>query len=135
MNIAGKSITAVAVFGLGIAMSADFASADSHGNKYVHSRPFNGQVYVMYQDHMSLYTYDNDTVGQSNCYDECAKNWPPATLDAGTKLGESYSLIQRADGTMQAAFRGLPLYLYSKDRKPGDVNGDGVDGLWRLARP
>lgn len=135
MNRAGKSFIAFAIFGLGSAIIADIARADSHGNEYVHSRAFKGQIYVMYQDHMSLYTFDNDAVGQSNCYDECAKNWPPAVLDAGTELGENYSLIQRTDGTMQAAFRGLPLYLYSKDRKPGDIKGDGVGGVWRLARP
>ena len=135
MNIKKKATKAIAISALGLVMSADAASADSHGNKFVHSRAFNGQIYVMYQDHMSLYTYDEDQAGVSNCYNECAKNWPPATLDAGTKLGENYTLIKRADGTMQAAFRGMPLYLYSKDRKPGHISGDGVGGVWHLARP
>jgi predicted lipoprotein with Yx(FWY)xxD motif len=135
MNTTIISIAAVAVFGLVSVISADTAIADSHGNKFVHSRAFNGHIYVMYQDHMSLYTYSEDEIGKSNCYNECAKDWHPATLDAETKLGESYSLINRADGTIQAAFRGMPLYLYSKDRKPGDIYGDGVDGVWHLARP
>ena len=26
---------------------------------------------------MTLYTFDKDTAGTSNCYDECAANWPP----------------------------------------------------------
>ncbi len=116
-------------------LSASAAIADSHGNDFVHSRSFQGQVYVMYQDHMSLYTYDLDQPGQSNCDAECLTNWTPATLAAGTKLGTNYSLIKRDDGTMQAAFRGMPLYLYAKDKRPGDISGDGVDGLWRLARP
>ena len=33
------------------------ASADSHGNEFVHSRTNNGQIYMMYQNHMSLYTH------------------------------------------------------------------------------
>ncbi len=109
--------------------------ADSHGNDFVHSRKFKGQVYVMYQTHMSLYTFANDGVGKSNCYDTCAQNWPPALLDDGTALGKNYSLIQRTDGTMQAAFRGQPLYLYIGDENVGDTNGDGVANLWVLARP
>jgi len=111
------------------------ALADQHGNDYVHSREFRGQVYVMYQTHMSLYTYDRDPVGQSTCYGACAETWIPAVLDDGVKLGRNYSLIRREDGSYQAAFRGKPLYLYSGDRKVGDINGDGIDGVWRLARP
>ncbi|MGN6305865.1 MAG: hypothetical protein ACTHNH_13670, partial [Mesorhizobium sp.] len=26
---------------------------------------------------MTLYTYDKDEAGKSNCYDKCATNWPP----------------------------------------------------------
>ncbi|MHA1128981.1 MAG: COG4315 family predicted lipoprotein [Alphaproteobacteria bacterium] len=109
--------------------------ADSHGNEFVHSRTNNGQVYVMYQNHMSLYTFNQDEAGKSNCYGACAQTWPPALLPAGTVLGESYTLIPRTDGTMQAAFRGQPLYLYVGDDKIGDTNGDGVGNVWFLARP
>ena len=111
------------------------AKADQHGNKYVHSREYKGQVYVMYQTHMTLYTYDKDPVGESTCYGECAETWIPATLKNGVKLGKSYTLIKRRDGSYQAAFRGKPLYLYSGDRKIGDINGDGIGGVWRLAKP
>ena len=117
------------------AISPSPADADSHGNKYVHSREFQGQVYVMYQDHMALYTYNKDEPGVSKCTDGCTKTWTPALLEAGTKLGANYSLVEREDGTMQAAFRGMPLYLYVGDSNPGDINGDGVDGEWHLARP
>ncbi len=135
MHIKGNAITAIATLGLGLAISSTTASADSHGNEFVHSRAFKGRVYVMYQDHMSLYKYDEDQIGVSNCNGECATIWIPALLDAGTKLGENYSLVKRADGTMQAAFRGMPLYLFVKDRNPGDIYGDGVNGVWHLARP
>ncbi|PHQ80606.1 MAG: hypothetical protein COB65_11060 [Thalassobium sp.] len=84
---------------------------------------------------MSLYTYDMDQPGVSNCTGDCTSVWKPALLDAGTALGENYTLVTRDDGTQQAAFRGQPLYLFTGDAKPGDTNGDGLDGLWRLARP
>src|SRR6185437_12433588 len=29
---------------------------------------------------MTLYTYDKDTQGQSNCTGQCAVNWPPFTV-------------------------------------------------------
>ena len=33
----------------------------------------------IYTDHngMTLYTFDKDEAGKSNCYDQCAVNWPP----------------------------------------------------------
>jgi len=128
-----SKITTLAFFIL--TLGAGIGAASSHGNAFVHSRTNNGQVYVMYQDHMSLYTFEQDQIGKSNCYDACAQTWPPALLPAGTQLGESYTLVQRSDGTMQAAFRGQPLYLYVGDKNIGDTNGDGVGDVWFLARP
>ena len=31
--------------------------------------------------------------------------------------------------------QGKPLYLFVKDTKPGDTSGDGVGGVWHLAKP
>ena len=135
MQISQTALSAIAVSALALALLPGAAAADSHGNEFVHIRAFKGQTYVMYRDHMALYIYDRDRPGVSNCRDECTTTWAPALLDPGTELGENYSLIERADGTMQAAFREMPLYLYAGDKKPGDVNGDGIDGVWRLARP
>ena len=111
------------------------AFANSHGNALVHSRAFNGLTYMMYQNHMSLYYFDKDGPLTSNCTGECAAKWPPATLPAGSQLGENYSLFQRADGSWQIAYKGQPLYLYAGDKRPGDINGDGVGGVWHVQKP
>lgn len=131
MKIMKVAIAAMVALGLG----AGAAAASSDGNALVHSRDFRGQVYMMNQQHMSLYYYAKDAAGVSNCYDTCAANWPPVVLDANAVLGENYSLIARTDGTMQAAFKGQPLYLFAGDKDVGDINGDGVGGVWMLARP
>jgi predicted lipoprotein with Yx(FWY)xxD motif len=131
MKIIRITIAATLAIGLG----AGPALAAAHGNALVHSREFRGQVYMMNQQHLSLYYFENDGPSTSNCYGECAINWPPALLDAGADLGENYTLIERTDGTMQAAFKGQPLYRFSADNSPGDINGDGIGGVWRLAKP
>ncbi len=118
-----------------LALSATPALADAHGNTFAHSRAFNGQTYMMYQTHMSLYYFTGDEIGVSNCTGACAETWPPAVFPEGTPMGENYSLIQRADGRWQVAFKGHPLYLYSGDSRPGDVNGDGANGQWFLSKP
>ncbi|HHB82359.1 MAG TPA: hypothetical protein ENK61_02695 [Devosia sp.] len=131
-----KFLTGTGVLALALlALSSGFASASSHGNALVHSREFRGQVYMMNQSHMSLYFYAKDGQGVSNCYGTCAQNWPPALLDGDAQLGENYSLIQRTDGTMQAAFKGRPLYRFSGDQSVGEINGEGVGGVWELAKP
>jgi predicted lipoprotein with Yx(FWY)xxD motif len=43
-------------------------------------------------------------------------------------------LIKRDDGTMQWADEGKPLYLFAQDKKPGDVKGDGKNGVWHVVK-
>ncbi len=83
---------------------------------------------------MSLYTFDKDASGVSNCNGDCAKKWPPVTAPAGAKADGELSLVTRKDGSQQWAFKGMPLYLWQGDKKPGDVSGDGVGGVWHLAK-
>lgn len=111
------------------------ASATEHGSAPAVTGEFNGETFLMDAKKMTLYTFDKDGMGMSNCYDECAANWPPLMGEAGMELPEGYSLIERKDGGMQVAYKGQPLYLWIKDEKPGDMMGDGVKGVWRTARP
>ena len=88
-------------------------------------------------DGRTLYVYSRDArgSGKSACVDQCAANWPPLGVAAtAVPLGD-YTIITRADGSKQWAFRGMPLYYYVKDTKPGDKLGDGVGGIWKIARP
>ena len=84
---------------------------------------------------MTLYVFDRDTAGsgKSACNGGCATNWPP--LMASKAPGADYSVITRDDGKTQLAYKGKPLYYWVKDAKPGDKTGDGVNQVWRTARP
>jgi predicted lipoprotein with Yx(FWY)xxD motif len=83
---------------------------------------------------MTLYTYDKDTPGMSNCTGECAEYWPPAKAEAGAKPVGDLTLIKRADGTMQWADGGKPLYTFVKDKQPGDVMGDNMKNIWHVVK-
>ena len=84
---------------------------------------------------MSLYLFTTDKPNTSNCYGKCASFWPPlltsgapvaaSGLDA-SKLGTT----TRADGTVQVTYNGWPLYYFAKDKQPGDVKGQKVQGTW-----
>jgi len=83
---------------------------------------------------MTLYVFDEDSTGASNCYDQCAINWPPYLVKTGEVMPEGMSSVDRNDGSKQYALAGRPLYYYIKDTKVGDVLGDGVGGTWHLAK-
>lgn len=102
------------------------------------NNPANGKIFVD-GNGMTLYTFSKDTPGVSTCYDVCATNWPALQVSAFPKIGSSlipgkFSVITRTDGTKQVAFEGMPLYYYVKDVKPGDINGQGVGGVWSIYR-
>ncbi len=84
---------------------------------------------------MTLYMFDKDELGKSNCAGPCADNWPPAMVAAGDMAKGYYGIITRADGAKQWAYMGKPLYRWAKDAKPGDTTGDGVNGVWHAAKP
>ena len=83
---------------------------------------------------MTLYVFDKDAEGVSNCYDQCATNWPPYMVEDDKMMVEGLTVVMRQDGTKQYAMDGKPLYYYIKDLKAGDMMGDGVNGVWHLAK-
>ncbi|MGC2856919.1 hypothetical protein ACM64Y_15710 [Novispirillum sp. DQ9] len=85
---------------------------------------------------MTLYTYAKDQPGQSACVDACAANWPPLMADADATGSGDYSVIDRPDGGKQWAYKGQPLYLWVRDKQPGDTTGAGMaNGAWEVAKP
>jgi predicted lipoprotein with Yx(FWY)xxD motif len=83
---------------------------------------------------MTLYTFDRDAGGKSACNGPCAANWPPLLAPADAKASGSWSIITRDDGAKQWAYKDKPLYAWSKDTKPGDKTGDGVNSVWHTAK-
>jgi predicted lipoprotein with Yx(FWY)xxD motif len=84
---------------------------------------------------MSLYTFDKDAAGKSACNGPCAALWPPLPAVAGAAATGDWTVVSRGDGSAQWAYKGKPLYTFSKDGKPGDANGDGFKDIWHLAKP
>ena len=84
---------------------------------------------------MTLYVFDRDTAGASNCNGQCATNWPPLMASADAKVSGQWTVVTRSDGGKQWAYKGKPVYAFAKDAKPGDVAGDGVNSVWHIAAP
>ncbi len=89
----------------------------------------------------TLYSFLNDSPGVAACSGDCATNWPPATVEEGEQptggdgvTGE-ISTLERGDGSLQLTVEGWPLYRYAADQAAGDTTGEGVGGVWFVARP
>ncbi|GJM38694.1 MAG: hypothetical protein DHS20C19_20610 [Acidimicrobiales bacterium] len=88
---------------------------------------------------LSLYGFTNDVDGVPTCFDACADAWPAVSVD-GMALPEGldaaiFSIVDRGDGTYQLAAGSWPLYRFAGDGAAGDINGQGVGGVWFLAAP
>ncbi len=84
---------------------------------------------------MTLYTYDMDTAGRSNCNGECAQYWRPLAANQNASPTGNMTLVTRDDGQKQwATAQGMPLYTYSQDRASGDVNGNNFHDNWHVVQ-
>jgi predicted lipoprotein with Yx(FWY)xxD motif len=98
-------------------------------------------AYLSAANGMTLYQYTKDTDGVSNCTGACATAWPPYTvsatnaalLTADPGITGKIGTIKRADGSLQVTYRGLPLYFFAQDTKPGDTKGEAVNGFTEVA--
>lgn len=116
-----------------LALTMPLAYADDYASGAIKSMKTDKGEVLTDSKGMTLYTYDKDEKGTSNCYDKCAMNWPPLEAASGASPDGEYTLIKRKDGSMQWAYDGEPLYLWKNDKKPGDMTGDGVGGVWHVA--
>lgn len=84
----------------------------------------------------TLYTYEKDTSGTSNCTGSCLTNWPAyQDMDATADLPANVGTITRSDnGQKQFTYKGKPLYYFVQDSAAGQVMGNDV-GDFYAAKP
>ena len=86
---------------------------------------------------MTVYAFDRDkpNAGTSACTGQCESFWPPYKASATDVPVGPYTIIKRDDGSPQWAYKGKPLYFFSKDMKQGDRNGDNFKNMWHVVAP
>jgi len=123
------------IFAAVISTAAFAAYAAGHAPAAIHAMDTaSGQILTDAKG-MSLYTFDKDADGVSNCDGGCAAKWPPLMAAADAAGKKEYSVITRSDGSKQWAYNGAPLYTWVGDKAAGDTTGDGVKGVWHIAKP
>ena len=91
----------------------------------------------------TLYIRTSDPAGGSTCTAGCLATWPallvPAgstgTLKAPAGVTAALTSFARSDNTgTQVLLGGQALYTYAADTAPGDAKGEGVGGVWHVAK-
>lgn len=77
----------------------------------------------------SVYTWDGDQPGKSNCTGNCLTQWAPVIAPETAKPQGEWTVIERSPGIRQWAFRGKPLYTYILDPRTRSVIGSDVPGF------
>lgn len=91
-----------------------------------------GRDVVATKEGRVAYTFDVDDSNVSNCYDSCAKTWPPILIEDASILKLPMGVTTRKDGTLQLTLNGQPLYFFKGDKNPGDINGDELGDVWHI---
>lgn len=95
-------------------------------------------------DGFTLYmsVLDSKNPSKSVCVSKtCLAAWKPVYVKkAGVLAGAGVSQakvgkVVRPDKDIQATLGGWPLYRFAKDKKPGDVLGEGLKGTWHVLTP
>ncbi len=77
---------------------------------------------------MSIYAYDKDTAKTSACIGQCEAIFPPMLAPASARPIGEWTIIERAPGVNQWAFRGKPLYRHAPDIERMSMIGSDVPG-------
>jgi predicted lipoprotein with Yx(FWY)xxD motif len=92
-----------------------------------------------------LYEFDVDTRNRSHCTGRCTNTWQPflasgsVTVKSGSGLKPKLvGRLKLPSGRYQVSYNGHPLYLYAKDRRAGQLNGQAkyqFGGDWYVLGP
>jgi predicted lipoprotein with Yx(FWY)xxD motif len=124
--------------------AAPSASAPTTGGLEITTGSGTPGTFLVGPSGLTLYTFTNDTQGdgKSVCNGDCATAWPPliaeggATPTAGAGVDAAkFGTATRDDGTTQITYDGWPLYYFQGDSAAGQTNGEGLQGVWFVAKP
>jgi predicted lipoprotein with Yx(FWY)xxD motif len=89
-----------------------------------------------------IYLFDAEDGSRPQCYDDCAKAWPPVLTDGAPSARDDVrpgllGTTRRADGADQVTYAGHPLYHYADEGKYEVLchNVEEFGGTWLVVRP
>jgi predicted lipoprotein with Yx(FWY)xxD motif len=83
----------------------------------------------------TVYVFDKDAEGKSNCEGDCLAKWPVVPAGDGSPQLDGIDAalvgtVTRSDGSKQLSVDGRPIYLFAQDSQAGEAKGQAVGGVW-----
>ncbi|MFJ4621892.1 SCO0930 family lipoprotein [Streptomyces sp. NPDC088812] len=107
----------------------------------VREDPNLGEI-VVDKNGMTVYRFVKDQAWPepvTECLGTCLEKWPAvapvATDDTEGVQKKGLMSFTRPDGIKQMTVNCSPIYTFSGDKAPGDINGQGVGGTWYAVAP
>jgi len=141
LTIAAASVLTLSACGGSSSSSGVAADAGSGGQpttQGVHAGTTSLGKVLVDGNGMTLYTLSADSRDHSTCAGQCLQFWPAVAPTGAGKLGLAARKTTTPDGTAITTVAGQPVYTFSQDAKPGDVNGEGLNefgGTWYAVSP
>lgn len=146
-RISRRSLTTLAVLSTGAALVAAVAPSGASGASSTpttiavsQNKTWGPTLTLKNGD--TVYRLTADSKNTSVCTAKCATIWFPVLLAQGQKkpVGNGVSSLgsfSRAGGSKQVTYEGIPLYTFTKDKKPGQVTGNVKNswGQWYSINP
>ncbi len=90
----------------------------------------------------TFYVLSAEKGGKLHCKSACTPIWPPflvkssiTSVSIGAGVAGKVGFIKRSSTMKQVTYNGYPVYNFSGDNGPGQVNGQGIaadGGTWHL---
>jgi predicted lipoprotein with Yx(FWY)xxD motif len=117
------------------------AASPAPGGLAVNTSTTDLGTFLVDKDGKTLYFFAKDTAPGASVCDAggCLENWPVfgPTAGQGLTAGDGVTGVlgsfTRGDSAVQATYDGRPLYYFIGDKAAGDVNGQGLGGVWSVA--
>lgn len=90
-------------------------------------------AYMVDAEGKTLYTFDNDTLGISNCVDGCLDIWPIFSVEGLSEARDDFGGLEA--NASHTAFQNHPLYYFHLDANVSDTLGDWVNNVWHVVYP
>ena len=87
--------------------------------------------YKSFPQLLPLYIFKGEPAGRSLCDRDCTAVWPIIRAQQNDKPVGLWTIVKRADGRLQWAYKNSPVYTYFEDR-PNDAKGVGKNMDWYL---
>ena len=94
-------------------------------SQFVIRTTMRGRLVTM-RDGWSVYSYDGEGRGKAKCFDACVESWEPVVAAQYARNIGDWTIVERAPGIRQWAFRGAPVYRRPADPKAGALDGADI---------